>query len=110
MNPRSHAGRILLNIMETLPRDDLIQSSEAELLSIGMGIYYMQERRRIRMFARVDVYHRFISCLVYVPKDVYNADIRNGMQTELFSAFMQRIFLLQPIFQNHPSWLACILW
>ncbi|NDH66559.1 MAG: NAD-glutamate dehydrogenase [Gammaproteobacteria bacterium] len=87
LNPRSHAGRILLNIMETLPRDDLIQSSEAELLSIGMGIYYMQERRRIRMFARVDVYHRFISCLVYVPKDVYNADIRNGMQTELFSAF-----------------------
>ena len=87
LNARSHAGRILLNIMETLPRDDLIQASEAELLNIGMGIYYMQERRQIRLFARVDVYHRFISCLVYVPKDIYNSDIRNSMQTELLSAF-----------------------
>lgn len=87
LNSRSHAGRILLNIMETLPRDDLIQASEADLLSIGMGIYYMQERRRIRMFSRVDVYHRFISCLVYVPKDIYTADMRSAIQKELFTAF-----------------------
>lgn len=87
LNPRSHAGRQLLNIMETLPRDDLIQGSEKELLNIGMGIFYMQERRRVRMFARVDVYHRFISCLVYIPKDLYNAEIRNAMQEELLKSF-----------------------
>ncbi len=87
LNPRSHAGRILLNIMETLPRDDLIQASEEELLNIGMGIFYMQERRRIRLFARVDVYHRFISCLVYVPKDIYNSDLRSAIQTVLFDSF-----------------------
>jgi glutamate dehydrogenase len=86
LNPRSHAGRLLLNIMETLPRDDLIQASEAELLNIGMGIFYMQERRRVRMFARVDVYHRFISCLVYIPKDLYTSEIRAAMQQELLLA------------------------
>lgn len=87
LNPRSHAGRILLNILETLPRDDLIQASEDELLSIAMGIFHMQERRRIRMFARVDIYHRFVSCLVYVPKDIYNSDLRNAMQRVLFDSF-----------------------
>ena len=30
LNARSHAGRILLNILETLPRDDLIQGSVSE--------------------------------------------------------------------------------
>ncbi|PJD91394.1 MAG: NAD-glutamate dehydrogenase [Legionella sp.] len=87
LNPRSHAGRILLNILETLPRDDLIQGTEEELLNISMGVFYMQERRRIRMFARVDVYHRFISCLVYVPKDIFNTDLRHEMQKILVDSF-----------------------
>ncbi|KTC65095.1 NAD-glutamate dehydrogenase (plasmid) [Legionella adelaidensis] len=87
LNPRSHAGKVLLNILETLPRDDLIQASEDELLEMAMGIYYMQERRRIRMFARTDVYRRFISCLVYVPKERFNTELRQAMQDELEKAF-----------------------
>lgn len=79
LNPRSHAGKILLNIIETLPRDDLIQASEDELLEIAMGIFHMQERRRIRMFARTDVYGRFVSCLVYVPRDRFNTELRKEM-------------------------------
>jgi glutamate dehydrogenase len=87
LNPRSHAGKVLLNILETLPRDDLIQASEDELLEIAMGIYYMQDRRRIRMFARTDVYRRFISCLVFVPKDRFNTEMRKQMQDVLSEAF-----------------------
>ncbi len=87
LNPRSHAGKVLLNILETLPRDDLIQASEAELLEIAMGIYYMQDRPRIRMFARTDVYHRFVSCLVYVPKDRFNTELRREMQAILAESF-----------------------
>ncbi|MCW8451020.1 NAD-glutamate dehydrogenase [Legionella quinlivanii] len=87
LNPRSHAGKVLLNILETLPRDDLIQASEDELLEISMGIFYMQERRRIRMFARTDVYRRFVSCLVYVPKERFNTELRQAMQKELAESF-----------------------
>lgn len=87
LNPRSHAGKVLLNILETLPRDDLIQGSEEELLEIAMGIFYMQERKRIRLFARMDVYRRFISCLVYVPKDRFNTELRYAMQKILAESF-----------------------
>jgi len=87
LNPRSHAGRVLLNILETLPRDDLIQASEEELLEISMGIFYMQERRRIRMFSRLDVYHRFVSCLIFVPKDLFNTELRRDMQAILAESF-----------------------
>ena len=83
LNPQGHAGKILLNIIDTLPRDDLIQASEEDILEVVMGIYYMQERRRIHLFTRVDVYRRFISCLVYVPKDIFNSDLRKAMQDVL---------------------------
>ncbi len=100
LNPRSHSGKILLNILETLPRDDLIQGSEDELLEIAMGIFYMQERRRIRMFARVDVYGRFISCLVYVPKDRFNTELREAFQEVLRESFNAEKLLFQPYFLN----------
>lgn len=87
LNPRGHAGKVLLNILETLPRDDLIQASEDELLEIAMGIYYMQERRRIRLFARTDIYRRFVSCLVYVPKDRFNTELRIAMEKILKESF-----------------------
>lgn len=87
LNPRSHAGKVLLNILDTLPRDDLIQGSEDDLLEIAMGIFYMQERRRIRMFAMMDVYHRFISCLVYVPRERFNTELREAMQAILSESF-----------------------
>lgn len=83
LNPHGHAGKVLLNIIDTLPRDELIQAPEEDLLEMAMGIYYMQERRRIRLFARVDLYRRFVSCLVYVPKDIYTSELRRGMQKVL---------------------------
>jgi glutamate dehydrogenase len=87
LNPRNHAGKVLLNILETLPRDDLIQGSEDELLQMCLGIFHMQERRRIRLFARMDVYRRFVSCLLYIPKERFNTDLRRVMQGVLSETF-----------------------
>jgi glutamate dehydrogenase len=83
----SHAGKVLQNILDTLPRDDLFQASPETLLEIAMGIFHLQERRRIRMFARKDVYGRFISCLVFVPRDLFNTELRKEMQDILCDSF-----------------------
>lgn len=80
VNPKSHAGKVIQNILDTLPRDDLFQASEEELLEMAMGIFHMQERRKIRLFARKDIYGRFISCLVYVPKELFNTELRQEIQ------------------------------
>jgi glutamate dehydrogenase len=84
--PRSHAGKDLLHILSTFPRDDLFQASEEELYKICTGILHLQERRRIRLFAREDVYGRFVSCLVYVPRENFNADLVRQMQEILKQA------------------------
>jgi len=87
LNPKSHAWKVLFNILETFPRNDLIQASEDELLEICMGIFYIQERRRIRMFARMDLYHRFVSCLVFVPRERFNTELRHAMEKVLKDSF-----------------------
>jgi len=71
-----HDRKVLKNVLETYPRDELFQTGYANLLETSMGILQMQERPIIRMFARRDPYGRFFSCLVYVPREVYNTKIR----------------------------------
>ena len=78
-----HAIKTLTNILENLPRDDVIQGSVEQLLSIGVGILQLQDRRRIRLFIRKDAYDRFLSCLVFVPRDRYNTKVRKQIQAIL---------------------------
>ncbi len=85
--PKSHAGKTLVNILETLPRDDLFQADATELTRIAMGILQLQERQRIRLFARWDVYRRFVSCLIYVPREWFNTELRQHMQEVIEKAF-----------------------
>ncbi|MDX2164871.1 MAG: NAD-glutamate dehydrogenase, partial [Gammaproteobacteria bacterium] len=85
--PKGHAGKDLLNILETLPRDDLFHGSVEELYDLSMGILQLQERRVVKLFVRKDVYGRFVSCLVYVPRDNFNSDVRQAMQNILYQAF-----------------------
>ena len=83
----SHYEKDLMEALETYPRDELFQISEDELFEIAMGILHLQERQRVRLFVRRDTYGRFFSCLVYVPRERYNTDIRQRMQDILQRAF-----------------------
>src|SRR5215216_4238497 len=79
----SHYEKDLIEILETYPRDELFQISKEELFEISMGILHLQERQRVRLFVRRDAYGRFFSCLVFVPRDRYNTQIRRRMQNIL---------------------------
>ncbi|MFN2301688.1 MAG: NAD-glutamate dehydrogenase [Gammaproteobacteria bacterium] len=82
----SHAGKALMNIIETFPRDELFQASVPELYKIALGILQLQERQRTRLFMRRDAFGRFWSCLVFVPRDRYNTQIRERIQAILMDA------------------------
>ncbi len=86
-DPSSHDGKNLLQILETYPRDELFQISPEELLPIAMAVLAMQERRQTRLFLRRDVYGRFMSCLVYLPRDRYTTAVRLDMEDLLREAF-----------------------
>ena len=81
--PSGHSGKALRHILETLPRDELFQSSEAELLRAATGILGLQERVRSKLFLRRDRYGRFFSALVYIPRDRFNTEVRSRIEAML---------------------------
>jgi len=86
LSPHGHAGKNLLNILETLPRDDLFQASPEELLELSMGIFHLQDRQRTKLFVRKDSYGRFYSCLVYLPRESFNTALVRQMRDILSDA------------------------
>ena len=79
----SHAAKALLNILETFPRDLLFQIPVDELYLSTMGILHLQERQRIRLFIHRDRYGRFYSCMVYVPRELFNTSVRKTIHSVL---------------------------
>ena len=87
INPSGHDGKALTNILDTYPRDELFQIGDDELLQIALGILALQERQRTALFVRKDPFNRFMSCLVYVPRDHYDTDLRRRVQAILEKSF-----------------------
>ena len=85
--PDSHSGKDLLGILETYPRDELFQIEIPDLAAIATGIQRLQERRRTRLFLRPDIYGRFMSALVYLPRDRYTTNVRLRIEEELRETF-----------------------
>ena len=83
----SHSSKDLIAILEAYPRDELFQTTEAELYDTALGILGLHGRRRVCVFARVDRFERFASVIVYVPRDLYNTAIRLRIDAILREAF-----------------------
>lgn len=73
----------LFSTLEAYPRDELFQIEHSDLLRITSGIVAMSGRSLIRMFVRNDKFSRFVSCLIFVPRDRFSTDLSNKIQTLL---------------------------
>ena len=85
--PASHAEKALVETLDTYPRDELFQIPEDELFELAMGIVALGERQRVRLFTRRDPLDRFVSCLVFLPRDRFNTRNRERVQEILGEAF-----------------------
>ena len=82
-----HSYKDLLQVLETYPRDELFQVDSDELTELSLAVLHMQERRQTRLFMRRDRYGRFVSCLVYLPRDRYTTTVRLRMADVLADEF-----------------------
>jgi glutamate dehydrogenase len=80
LSPRSHSGKDLMEILETYPRDELFSIATDDLYRAAIGVLRMAGRRQLRVFLRRDQYGRFISCLIYLPRDRFTTANRLRMQ------------------------------
>ncbi len=85
--PGGHDQKRLIAILEGYPRDELFQIDADELYETAMAIAQLQERRRVRVFARPELFGRFVTCMVYMPRDRYNTASRSAIQDLLIQAY-----------------------
>ncbi len=84
--PGSHNAKDLLHVMESYPRDELFQTPVDFLVDVARAVVGTQDRKKLRLFVRPDDYGRFLSCLVYLPREAYNTDVRLTVQDALMRA------------------------
>ncbi|WP_405144917.1 NAD-glutamate dehydrogenase [Sphaerisporangium sp. NBC_01403] len=82
----SHDGKDLIEILETYPRAELFQVPADDLVPMVLGVLRLRERKRVKLFLRRDDYNRYISCLIYLPRDRYTTDVRLRMQDILIQS------------------------
>ncbi len=99
---KSHTGKALQNVLETFPRDELFQIGVDQLYQTAVGIQSLELRPRARAFARIDEFDRFVSIIVYVPRDRFSTNVRIKIGEFLAEAFKGRLSAYYPFFPEGP--------
>ena len=101
-----HDGKALAHVLSTFPRDELFQISEDELLPTALSILNLGERPKVRVFLRFDKFDRFVSALVFLPRERYSGAVRERIHALLAKAFDGRTSAAMPMLDD--EWLARI--
>ncbi len=99
---QSHSGKALVNVLETYPRDELFQIAEDTLYRFALTILQLDERPRVRVLPRRDRFDRFVSILVYVPRDRYDSRVRALIGDYLATTYQGRLRAFYPFFTEGP--------
>jgi glutamate dehydrogenase len=84
--PSGHTGKALVHVLETFPREELFEASSERLQAMALGLLSLLDRPRPKLFARPDAFGRFLSVLVYVPRDSYTSGVRENVRRMLIDA------------------------
>ena len=98
----SHSEKRLKNILENYPRDELFQIEESELLGIALGILHLHDRPRIKTFTRKDPFDRFVSVLAFIPRERFDASVRERIGEILARAWGGRLSAWYPQLSDQP--------
>ncbi len=83
----SHSAKIAQLILDAYPRDEIFQCSAEQLLENTLSILKLSERPDVGFFVRRDRFDRFLSCLIFVPKEKFDTSMRFKIQAILEKAF-----------------------
>ena len=101
-DPDSHSGKALVNVLESYPRDELFQIDEDTLYQFALAVLQLDERPRIRVLPRRDRFNRFVSILVYVPRERFSSTVRARIGEYLAEMYKGRVSAFYPFFPEGP--------
>ena len=100
--PGSHSAKALLNALESYSRDEVFQIETDRLEEFATTIVELGERPRVRVLPRIDRFHRFVSILVFIPRDRYDSRLRERIGLLLAEAYDGHVSAYYPAFPEGP--------
>ncbi len=100
--PKGHDGRGLIHVLENLPRNELFQVDQATLLRTSLGIMRLRQRQRVALFAHRDPLGRWVSCLVYVPRDRFDTRLRQRLEAIVTEGYGGSLIAFQTSISDEP--------
>ena len=100
--PGGHTEKTVANLLETWPRDELFQTHSRALTPMIIGALHLVGRPRTRLFLRRDQFDRFVTAIVFVPREAYDTSLRLRITDVLTRAFAGALVKFQPYFDTGP--------
>ncbi|MFN7055354.1 NAD-glutamate dehydrogenase [Hyphomonas sp.] len=100
--PGGHTEKALANLIETWPRDELLQTRSTVLGPMIMAAHHLIGRPRTKLFLRRDEFDRFVTALVFVPRESYDTALRQKIAAALTEAWQGDLKSFQPYFDSGP--------
>ncbi|MDQ2954031.1 MAG: NAD-glutamate dehydrogenase, partial [Pseudomonadota bacterium] len=101
-DPDGHSGKALVNLLETYPRDELFQTDDDTLYQFALAILQLDERPRVRVLARRDRFDRFVSVLVYVPRERAGTGVVDAIGALLAESYKGHVSAFNLFFPEGP--------
>ena len=84
--PDTYTGEQTLQLLATYPRGELFWADTGYVVDLVSSVLQLASRRRLRAFLQTDPYGRFVTVMVYLPRDRYTTGSRLAMQRILLDA------------------------
>ncbi len=90
-DPAGHSGKTLKTILEFMPRDELFQMDDERLFQTAMGIVSLDAKPQVKLFVRHDPFARFVSSMIYIPRERFSSDLRGEIIRMIEQAYGGRM-------------------
>ncbi len=97
----SHEGRNFDRLLRTHPRDELLLSSEQDLINAFLPMVKQKYGNDLRFIWRMDPWRRFISVFIYLPKPLYNESFVSRTAEFLQARFNASDIEVNPFVSEH---------
>ncbi len=87
VDPESHDGRALRHVLDTWPRDELLQAPEEAILAGARCALDLRLRPRSALVVRQDPFGRFVSAIAWLPRDTFDTALRERVGGMLARAY-----------------------
>ncbi|MFT5419578.1 MAG: glutamate dehydrogenase, partial [Candidatus Endobugula sp.] len=73
----------LSHILNTFPKDELFLATNDYLLNAGRSVLFMRERAKIKLFLRESIDGKFISAIIYAPRNILTSKLQEQIYAVL---------------------------